>query len=190
MLRLALGVLGLLLLSGCDAGSTSAGSTDASSGTLRGCTVDSPPPVAPGGYYTNGTTVCSADGTPHLFHGVDRPSMEWSQGEHIGAVRFCGHGRLARERRSRRAQSGFLALGRGAVQPELPSDRRPGRAFCRSRRARRDPRFALVRSRRSERRQAAGSKPGRHEQSAANGGRQLAAILDARSRPSTSTTAT
>jgi endoglucanase len=36
------------------------------------------PPVAPGGYYTNGGTVCTADGTPHLFHGVDRPSLEWS----------------------------------------------------------------------------------------------------------------
>ena len=89
MLRLALGVLGLFLLSGCDAGSTSAGSTDPSSGTLRGCTVDGPPPIAPGGYYTNGTTVCSVDGTPHLFHGVDRPSMEWSQGEQISASDFA-----------------------------------------------------------------------------------------------------
>ncbi len=49
----------------------------------RGCTVDSAPPTAPGGYYTNGATVCAADGTPHLFHGVDRPSMEWGAGENL-----------------------------------------------------------------------------------------------------------
>ena len=34
--------------------------------------------TAPGGYYTNGASVCSADGTAHLFHGVDRPSLEWN----------------------------------------------------------------------------------------------------------------
>jgi hypothetical protein len=53
-------------------------------GGLRGCTIEggTPPPVAPGGYYTNGATVCDANGSPHLFHGVDRPSLEWdSQGE-------------------------------------------------------------------------------------------------------------
>ena len=40
--------------------------------------------MAPGGYYTNGTTVCTADGTPHLFHGVEStvqlefdPRGEW-----------------------------------------------------------------------------------------------------------------
>jgi endoglucanase len=44
-----------------------------------GCTVDggAPPSTAPGGYYTNGGTVCTAAGAPHLFHGVDRPSLEW-----------------------------------------------------------------------------------------------------------------
>jgi hypothetical protein len=54
---------------------------------LRGCTVKAgtAPPVAPGGYYTNGTTVCTADGTEHLFHGVDRPSLEWDpSGEAAG----------------------------------------------------------------------------------------------------------
>jgi endoglucanase len=46
----------------------------------RGCTLEagSPPPVAPNGYYTNGGTVCTADGIPHVFRGVDRPSLEWS----------------------------------------------------------------------------------------------------------------
>jgi hypothetical protein len=34
--------------------------------------------MAPGGYYVNGNTVCTADAQPHLFHGVDRPSLEWS----------------------------------------------------------------------------------------------------------------
>jgi len=80
-----LGSIGLLLLSGCDAGSSTGG--DASTGNggnqLLGCTVASPPPTAPGGYYTNGTTVCTEDGTPHLFHGVARPSMEWGPGEYI-----------------------------------------------------------------------------------------------------------
>jgi hypothetical protein len=59
--------------------------------TLRGCTVEggSPPPVAPGGYYTNGTTVCTADGTAHLFHGVDRDSLEFEPGgDNISAQDF------------------------------------------------------------------------------------------------------
>jgi len=34
--------------------------------------------VAPGGYYTNGASVCTASGAAHLFHGVDRPSLEWN----------------------------------------------------------------------------------------------------------------
>jgi aryl-phospho-beta-D-glucosidase BglC (GH1 family) len=47
---------------------------------LRGCTVTEggAPHVAPGGYYTNGTSVCTAGGESHLFHGVDRPSLEWN----------------------------------------------------------------------------------------------------------------
>jgi endoglucanase len=83
--RLAQATLGLLLLTGCDAGESSADapSPSAAPGVLRGCTVDGAPPVAPGGYYTNGTTVCTAAGTAHLFHGVDRPSLEWGPGEQI-----------------------------------------------------------------------------------------------------------
>jgi hypothetical protein len=33
--------------------------------------------VAPGGYYTSGAQVCTAQGERHVFHGVDRPSLEW-----------------------------------------------------------------------------------------------------------------
>jgi len=83
-LSLVLGSLALLLLSGCDSGSSTADDSSGGGTTeLRGCTVESTPATAPGGYYTNGTTVCTEDGTPHLFHGVARPSMEWGPGEYI-----------------------------------------------------------------------------------------------------------
>jgi hypothetical protein len=45
-----------------------------------GCLPVAPPTVAPGGYYVNGNTVCTFDGRAHLFHGVDRPSLEWNSG--------------------------------------------------------------------------------------------------------------
>jgi endoglucanase len=45
--------------------------------------------IAPGGYYTNGNTICTADGHSHLFHGVDRPSLEWqSGGDNLTAADF------------------------------------------------------------------------------------------------------
>jgi len=48
------------------------------------------PPTAPNGYYTNGSTVCTADGSPHQFHGVDRPSLEWSAGgDNLSAADFA-----------------------------------------------------------------------------------------------------
>jgi hypothetical protein len=54
-----------------------------------GCAVTPTPPVAPGGYYVNGNTVCTGDGRAHTFHGVDRPSLEWmSTGEHISLSDF------------------------------------------------------------------------------------------------------
>jgi hypothetical protein len=37
----------------------------------------SAPPSAPNGYYTNGASVCTAQGEVHLFHGIDRPSLEF-----------------------------------------------------------------------------------------------------------------
>jgi len=43
-----------------------------------GCATAPTHPVAPGGYYVDGNTVCTAAGRAHLFHGVDRPSLEWS----------------------------------------------------------------------------------------------------------------
>jgi endoglucanase len=36
------------------------------------------PPVAPGGYYVQGSTIYHASGRPHHFHGLDRPSLEWN----------------------------------------------------------------------------------------------------------------
>jgi hypothetical protein len=45
---------------------------------MTGCATAPTTAMAPGGYYVNGNTVCTADGRPHLFHGVDRPSLEWS----------------------------------------------------------------------------------------------------------------
>jgi endoglucanase len=45
---------------------------------MTGCARQPTQPVAPGGYYVNGNTVCTGDGRAHLFHGVARPSLEWS----------------------------------------------------------------------------------------------------------------
>ena len=45
--------------------------------------------VAPGGYYVKGNAVCTASGKAHLFHGVDRPSLEWSPiGQNLSAPDF------------------------------------------------------------------------------------------------------
>jgi endoglucanase len=48
--------------------------------TKTGCAATPPVAVAPGGYYVNGNTICTADGRAHMFHGVDRPSLEWQSG--------------------------------------------------------------------------------------------------------------
>ncbi|MGD0678958.1 MAG: glycoside hydrolase family 5 protein [Polyangiaceae bacterium] len=60
----------------------------------EGCAVaGGAPKVAPSGYYTNGAQVCSASGEPHIFQGVDRPSLEWSaDGDHISAQDFLEMG--------------------------------------------------------------------------------------------------
>jgi endoglucanase len=78
--------ISILAIAGCDAGSGSRTDItgDATPHALEGCTVDASvsSKVAPGGYYTNGASVCTANGSPHLFHGLDRPSLEWdSAGE-------------------------------------------------------------------------------------------------------------
>jgi hypothetical protein len=36
--------------------------------------------MAPDGYYVQGNRVLDANGAPHLFRGMDRPSLEWSPG--------------------------------------------------------------------------------------------------------------
>lgn len=89
-MRSTSGLLAVMVLSACDVGSSSSKSSNVSTpGPLRGCSPDAGPKVAPGGYYTNGASVCAADGTPHLFHGVARPSLEWgSSGDHIGLSDF------------------------------------------------------------------------------------------------------
>jgi hypothetical protein len=51
-----------------------------------GCPATPNQPVAPGGYYVNGNSVCTEAGETHLFHGVARPSLEWqSGGERLSA---------------------------------------------------------------------------------------------------------
>jgi hypothetical protein len=50
---------------------------DAAPPAASACAVTPPPAVAPGGYYVVGPTICDSSGQPHLFHGVDRPSLEW-----------------------------------------------------------------------------------------------------------------
>jgi aryl-phospho-beta-D-glucosidase BglC (GH1 family) len=45
--------------------------------------------MAPNGYYVNGNTLCTQTGRPHLLHGVDRPSLEWSvTGDSLSAADF------------------------------------------------------------------------------------------------------
>jgi endoglucanase len=57
--------------------------------TRTGCPTTPSQPVAPGGYYVNGNTLCTADGRAHLFHGVARMSPEWnSSGVNISAADF------------------------------------------------------------------------------------------------------
>jgi len=90
MLRGVLLSISILAIAGCDAGGSSTGgaSGDATPHGLKGCAVDASvsSKIAPGGYYTNGASVCTASGRAHLFHGVDRPSLEWdSDGEFYGA---------------------------------------------------------------------------------------------------------
>jgi endoglucanase len=67
--------------------STSAGTSNT---TPTGCTASTKnvAHVAPGGYYVNGNTICTTDGRKHLFHGIDRPSLEWGSGEHLSLPDF------------------------------------------------------------------------------------------------------
>ena len=47
------------------------------------------PPIAPGGYYVEGPTIYDAQDRPHLFHGLDRPSLEWaSSGDQLSQADY------------------------------------------------------------------------------------------------------
>jgi endoglucanase len=77
----------LIILSACLGVAASAAcftgesATDDGSATVvsRTCVVTGgAPPAAPNGYYTQGASVCTTGGAPHFFHGVDRPSLEFT----------------------------------------------------------------------------------------------------------------
>jgi len=45
---------------------------------------------APGGYHVVGNTIFDAKGAPHRFHGLDRPSLEWSTaGDHLSQADYA-----------------------------------------------------------------------------------------------------
>ena len=57
--------------------------------SLKGCSVASPPPTAPNGYYTSGGTLCTTAAEAHVLRGVDRPSLEWSPaGDSLAAADY------------------------------------------------------------------------------------------------------
>ena len=88
LLALGLGLSGLACSSLFPSGGGGAPPTTGPS-TPTGCATAPTHPVAAGGYYVNGNTVCTSAGAAHLFHGVDRPSLEWSQaGDHLSAADF------------------------------------------------------------------------------------------------------
>jgi endoglucanase len=75
-------------VAGCDSGTGSEQPSLTVAPT--GCQTSSPPKTAPGGYYVNGNSLCTPDGRPHLIHGVDRPSLEWSAtGDRISPSDFA-----------------------------------------------------------------------------------------------------
>src|SRR5580658_7508737 len=64
-------LVGMTAVAACFSGETVDGNVTVAG---RTCEVKGTPQMAPGGYYTQGASVCTADGKPHLFNGVDRPS--------------------------------------------------------------------------------------------------------------------
>ena len=77
--------------SGCSTlfpGSGTSGETTTGPTTSDSCSATTKH-AAPGGYYVVGNTVCTVDGHAHLFHGVDRPSLEWQPGgDHLSLADF------------------------------------------------------------------------------------------------------
>src|SRR5437870_2676484 len=60
-------------------GAAGRGSVDGGgSPSADGETSDAPHRIAPGGYYVEGSGIFTADGAPHRFHGLNRPSLEWN----------------------------------------------------------------------------------------------------------------
>ncbi len=77
-----------LISSGCSTLFPS-NSSPSTTSTPTGCAAATTKHVAPGGYYVAGNTICTAAGQPHLFHGVDRSSLEYeSSGDHISLSDF------------------------------------------------------------------------------------------------------
>ena len=90
MSRLSISLSLLLIASGCSTlfPGSSTSSSEPGTTTSSGCSATTKH-VAPGGYYVVGNTVCTTDGHAHLFHGVDRPSLEWqSGGDHLSLSDF------------------------------------------------------------------------------------------------------
>ena len=91
MSRLSISLSLLLVASGCSTlfpGSSTSGETTTGPTTSSTCSATTKR-LAPGGYYVDGNTICTADGHPHLFHGVDRPSLEWQPaGDHLSLADF------------------------------------------------------------------------------------------------------
>ena len=83
--RISLLVLGIFAMAGCDAGESGSGSGGAT-GKASSSSSGGPPPTcvgstgvsAPNGYHVVGNLICDSSDEPHLFHGVARPSLEWS----------------------------------------------------------------------------------------------------------------
>ena len=75
-------------IAACDVGSAPTEGDDTPT-AITGCTPagGALPATAPDGYYVNGNTVCTQEGKAHLFHGVDRPSLEWDpEGNQLSAA--------------------------------------------------------------------------------------------------------
>jgi hypothetical protein len=85
--------LAALATAGCSVFFPGSGDHGQTTVTSTGCGSGPKNPVAPGGYYVNGNTVCTAEHTAHLFHGLDRPSLEFSpQGTMLSAADFQNMG--------------------------------------------------------------------------------------------------
>jgi hypothetical protein len=68
---------------------TDAAPSDASGGGSAADVGEGGVGAAPGGYHVTGNTIYDSAGRPHLFHGVDRPSLEWSAtGDHLSLADY------------------------------------------------------------------------------------------------------